>query len=112
MHAVFFSGPTSVLAAALVAGVWHFRRSHRKWDFRKSDYAWVFLQGGVAYVMTVFLIEHFWFGTEYSKILERNFGGPQINVAFIGALWESLKSVWDLWWGDGHLPRAPGDGAP
>jgi hypothetical protein len=107
MHALFFSGPISAVAGGLIVAIWHFRRSHRKWDFRKSDYAWVFFQGGVAYVMAVFLIEHFWFGTEYVEILKRSFGGTQVTVAFAGALWEALKSLWDLWWGDGHLPRPP-----
>lgn len=103
MHALFFSGPMSALAAGLVVTLWHFRRAHRKWAFRKSDYAWVFLQGGVAYVMAVFLVEHFCYGASYVDILARNFGTTQVTVAFLGALWESLKSLWDMWWGDGHI---------
>jgi hypothetical protein len=107
MHAIFFSGLTSVVVASLIVGIWHVRRSHRKWDFRKSDYAMVFLQGGVAYVMAVFLIEHFAYGTQYVDILmKRDFGGQQITVAFFGALWEAMKSIWDLWSGDGHAPTA------
>ena len=104
MHHIFFFGPMSAIGAGAVVGVWHFRRAHRNWDFRKSDYAWVFLQGGVAYVMSVFLIDHFYFGASYIDILSKGMGNTQVTVAFFGALFESVKSLWDLWWGDGHMP--------
>jgi len=105
MHALFFSGPAAVVFAGVMLAVWHFRRYYRNWDFRKSDYAWVFFQGGVAYVMAVFLVEHFYYEVSYADILNRNFGGNVVTLAFFGALWESLKSLWDLWWGDGHTPK-------
>ena len=101
MHQIFVYGPTSAVAAFAIVAIWHWRRSHRRWRFRKSDYAWVFFQSGIAYVMTIILIEHFYFDVSYIQIVSRNFGHSQISMAFAGALWEALKSLWEMCLGNG-----------
>lgn len=103
MPTFFFTGPASVVFAAIIVVIWHFRRDHRNWAFRKSDYAWVFLQSGVFYVMVILLIAHFYHGVSYVELLSRDFAsGPQITIAFIVTALEASKSIWDQWHGQGH----------
>jgi hypothetical protein len=107
MRAILLSGLMSLAVAIFTVIGWHFRRKHRGWPRRKPDYVWVFIHGGIIYVMAALLVEHNLNGTPYSDILSHGFGEAQVNVAFIGAIYEAGWTLWDMWNGDGNTP-APG----
>jgi hypothetical protein len=99
MHPLFSSGLAALLAAFLVTVAWHYRRQRRGWPSRRQDYAWVLLHAGVAYVVICFLVSHFVFEVPYDKILAKGYGEQQVNIAFAGAVWESLRSIAHMWTG-------------
>jgi hypothetical protein len=93
--------------AAVVIG-WHYRRERRHWPRRKPDYVWAFIDGGITYVMGALLLAHYCTGITYSHILDNGFGEIQVNIAFLGALYEALWSLWDLWNGVSLIPPVGG----
>jgi hypothetical protein len=101
---ILLNSATSLFFGLAVAGVWHLRCRHRGWPSRRQDYVWAFIEGGVAYVMVALLIGRYYFDISYATTLTYGFGETQINVAFLGALYESVHGLFDLWNGDGISP--------
>jgi drug/metabolite transporter (DMT)-like permease len=99
MHPLFSSGLAALSVAVLVVIAWHFRRRQRGWPSRRQDYAWVLLHAGIAYMITCFLVQHFIFEVPYDKLLAKGYGEQQVNIAFAGAVWESLRSLLLMWTG-------------
>lgn len=104
MREILLSSAASLAFATLVLIIWHFRCRRRRWVKKKADYVWAFIDGGITYVMAALLIEHNLNGSSYSQILAHGFGEPQVNVAFIGALFEATWALWDMWNGNGLQP--------
>jgi hypothetical protein len=99
--------------ASLVVGIacvvcWHFRRARMGWPRRKPDYVWAFLHGGIVYVMAALLVVHHYEKIPYSEALANGFGDTQVNVAFIGAMFEAAWALWDLWNGNDAEPSVGG----
>jgi hypothetical protein len=44
-------------------------------------------------------VQHFVFEVPYDKLLAKGYGEQQVNVAFAGAVWESLRSLLLMWTG-------------
>jgi hypothetical protein len=105
---VLLNGVAPLLFGALIVIIWHFRRKRKEWPRRKPDYVWAFMDGGVTYVMASLLVVHYYTGDSYSEILENGFGEIQVNIAFIGALFEATWSLWDLWTGISLVPPPVG----
>lgn len=102
------SSGASLAFATLVLIAWHLISQKRGWPRRKSDYVWAFIDGGVAYVMAALLIAHNYSHDSYAAILTHGFGEPQVNIAFISALFEALWALWDLFSGNGMHPSPEG----
>lgn len=98
------TGGAAVFAGLVVLFFWHRHRIRARLPTRRSDYVWAFLYGGIAYVMLVLLITHNILKFTYAQILDQGFGEPQINIAFMGALYEAVAALWDLWNGNSYPP--------
>lgn len=90
--------------AFLVVLAWDFRCKRKRWRRRKIEYVWAFVDGGISYVMAAIVIAHNGYDMKFSDILATGFGDTQVNLAFIGALFEAIWSLWDMWNGDGVMP--------
>jgi hypothetical protein len=84
--------------------IWYFRCKHKGWPRRRIEYVWTFVDSSVAYVMVAILIGHNVYDMPFSDIFAHNFGEIQINLAFLGALFEALWALWDMWSGEGIAP--------
>src|SRR5437764_6331212 len=104
------SGVASLLAGCAAVGLWHWRRKSQNWPRRKPDYVWAFIHGGILYVMAALIIGHNWADLSYSELLENGFGDTQVNIAFIGALFEAMWALWDMWSGNELMPPPGGLG--
>jgi hypothetical protein len=102
------SGWLSLLFAIIVAVGWHIRRTRRGWDRRQQDYLWAFLHGGIIYVMAAIIIVHNVENTSFADILKKGFGETQVNIAFLGALFEAVWGLWEMWLGNSVRPSAHG----
>lgn len=102
------TGLGPLIVASLSVGVWHWRRKKQNYPRRKPDYVWAFIDGGIAYVMSVLLIVHYWSGETYSQELVNGFGDTQVTIAFASALFESIWAFVDMWNGIGLTPPSGG----
>lgn len=87
----------AIAAAILTAVMWHWRRSGKGWPRRRVDYVWAFISGGIVYVMVVIIVAHHAMHLSYAEIFSHGFGEHQLNIAFLGALFEAGWALWDLW---------------
>src|ERR1051325_10262497 len=102
--AFILSGWASLIFAILVTIAWHFRRTKLGLDRRQQDYLWAFLHGGIIYVMGALILVHNVDHVPFADILKKGFGETQVNIAFLGALFEALWGLWDMWLGVSSRP--------
>jgi|HubBroStandDraft_4_1064222.scaffolds.fasta_scaffold346459_2 hypothetical protein len=107
---VLLSAPASLVFGVAVVIAWHLRRQQKNWPRRRADYVWAFIDGSIIYVMAMLLFVHYSQSLSYSQILDHGFGEIQVSIAFIGALYEGVWALWDLWNGHSLLPPAGGSG--
>ena len=104
MSRVFMSSIAPLAIGIIVLAIWYLRCRHKQWPRRRIEYVWAFVDSSVAYVMLAILVAHNGYGIKFSDIFAHGFGETQVNLAFIGALFEAGWALWDMWNGDGINP--------